>query len=153
MEQREYQTRTPSLGDYFLIPHELLHILGFWLVGKQCRYRWGNNYVTPIGPLTYREQLIGTLFPFFILSIIVVCSGILSGLAYQQSLHTGSLFWFGFWTGLTVVAGIYAGTAIIDLRKAYLLIVNKSWHSWTPFDFFFQPVINWDEIRDYIRRV
>jgi len=125
MKQRERQSQTPTLGGYFLIPHELLHILGFWLVGKQCRYQWGNNYVTPIGPLTYREQLVGTLFPFCIFLIIVVFSGILSGLAYEQGLHTGSFFWFGFWTSLTVVAGIYAGTAIIDLRKAYLLIVNK----------------------------
>ncbi len=36
------------LGGYFLIPHELLHIVGYRLVGKQCRYEWGEKPPTKV---------------------------------------------------------------------------------------------------------
>jgi hypothetical protein len=39
MAWREYPSRATRLGGYLLIPHELLHILGVWLVGKRCHYR------------------------------------------------------------------------------------------------------------------
>ena len=73
--------------------------------------------------------------------------GILSGLAYSYALRNGSFFWFILLTGLALVTGGYVGTSIGDLRQAYLLIFNKPWYSWTPFDIFFWPVIDWSEVR------
>jgi hypothetical protein len=147
MRQAEHQNRTSRLGGYLLIPHELLHLAGFRLAGKQCEYQWGNPYVTPVEPMTRRERLIGGLFPFIVFATLLVISGVLSGLAYGRALRGGTFFWFIFWTGSALVTGIYAGTAIPDLRKAYLLIFDKSWYSWTPFDFLYWPIIDWSEVR------
>lgn len=134
--------RISRLGGYLALPHELLHVAGYWLVGKRCEYRWGNFYVSPIDSMKPRERLIGIFFPFAIFSIVCVLSGVLSGFAYRYGLQSGSYVWFIFLTGLALAAGGYAGTAIGDLRKAYLLILDKPWHSWTPFDIFFWPKVN-----------
>jgi len=135
------------LEGYFLIPHELLHVVGYRFVGKTCRYRWGSHSVTPLGTITRRERLVAMLFPFGVFIISFLSSTILTGLSYGQALRTGAFFWFGFWLVGSLVLGLYAGTTIIDLRNAYLLLTDKPWHSWTPFDIFFWPVVDWDEIR------
>jgi hypothetical protein len=135
------------LGGYLAVPHELLHVAGYWLVGKRCQYQMGDFQVKPVDPMTLKERLVGVLFPFVIFSTICFISGVLSGFAYSYNLNGGSLFWFIFLTGLAVVSGSYAGTAIGDLRKAYLLILDKPWYSWTPFDIFFWPVVDWWAVR------
>lgn len=147
MKQIHPQHWSARLGGYFLIPHELLHLAGFWLVGKRCRYQWGDSFVLPIDPINRRERLVGLLFPFIVCSGLMVIFGLLSTVAYGFALRGSSFFWFVLWTGLSLITGIYAGTAITDLRKAYLLILDKPWHSWTPFDIFFWPVVDWTEVR------
>lgn len=136
------------LEGYFLIPHELLHVVGYRLVGKSCRYHWGSHFVTPLDPLNRRERLVGMLFPFGVFIAAFLCCTVLSGLAYAQALRGGSFFWFGFWLVSSFVMGLYAGSAITDLRNAYLLITDKPWHSRTPFDIFFWPMVDWAEIRE-----
>lgn len=87
------------------------------------------------------------LFPFGVFIIVFFGSTILAGLSYAQALRSGSFFWLGFWLVSSLVMGLYAGTTIIDLRNAYLLLTDKPWYSRTPFDIFFWPVVDWDEIR------
>lgn len=150
MKQAKNRSALSRFGGYLSIPHELLHVVGYRLVGKQCSYQWGDFRVTPLGSMTLWERLVGLLFPFGVFSIFCFVSGILSGLAYSYGLREGSFIWFIFLTGVALISGSYAGTAIGDLRKAYLLILNKPWHSWTPFDIFFWPVVDWSEVRKKI---
>ena len=147
MKQIKGQNRLTYLAGYLLAPHELLHVVGFRLVGKQCQYRWGNTYVTPIGPMTRRERLVGMLFPFTVFFALLIGFAISAGFAAEQIVFEGKTFWFIFWMILTYLAGFYACTAIGDLRRAYLLIFDKPWHSWTPFDFLFRPFMDWNDIR------
>jgi uncharacterized protein (DUF3820 family) len=147
MKSTKYQRWPVPFGKYLALPHEFLHIVGYRLVGKQCVYRWGDAHVTPLGPMTLWERLVGILLPFVVFSTLCLVSGVLSGLAYRYQLRDGSLGWFILLVGLALVFGSYAGTAIGDLRKAYLLLFDKPWHSWTPFDIFFWPVVNWTEVR------
>lgn len=147
MAQAKHQNKISHLMGYLLIPHELLHIVGFRLVGKRCEYQWGNSYVTPIGPMTRWERLVGRLFPSVVFLLLLISFGILAGFASEQVVHKESFFWFIFWVGLAYIASFYTCSAIGDLRQAYLLIFNKPWHSWTPFDFFFWPFVDWAEIR------
>jgi hypothetical protein len=139
------------LNGYIAIPHELLHVAGYWLVGKPCQYRWGDAYITSQKGLKLWEHLVGLLFPFIICSGLFVISGILSAFAYREVVREGILSGFLFWTFLALLSGGYAGTAVGDLRKAYLLIFDKPWYSWTPFDLFFWPVIDWTEIRNKLK--
>ncbi len=138
------------LGGYLLIPHELLHVLGYRLVGKRCQYQWGNPYVTPVGPMSRGVQLTGMLFPFVVFFLLVTIFVILAGFASEQVVREGSFFWFIFWLGLSYIAGIYTGTTLGDLRRAYLLIFDKPWSSRTPFDFFFWPIVDWNDIRSQV---
>lgn len=147
MKQIETQSWLSHLQGYLLIPHELLHVLGYRLVGQRCEYRWGNTQVIPRETVTRPERLVGMLFPFAIFSILAIGCGVFSTLAYRHFLQGGSLVWFVCWTAGALIAGAYTGTTVIDLRQAYLLIFDKPWYSWTPFDLFFWPALNWDEVR------
>jgi hypothetical protein len=59
-----YQKFIRRLGGYYLIPHELLHVLAYRLIRKPYRYEWGWPYVIPIAAMTRRERLFTALFPF-----------------------------------------------------------------------------------------
>ena len=119
-----------------LIPHELLHILGYRLVGKRCLYRWGDAYVTPLGPVSRRERLVGALFPFVTsLSLGVISMGlfgIASALARQAMLHSeisqSHIFWMLFFAGLWVFSGMHMGMAANDLRNAYRWLRQQPTH-------------------------
>jgi hypothetical protein len=144
-KQRSWYAR---LEGYFLIPHELLHVLGYWLVGIECKYHWGEPYVIPLGEKTGRKRLVGLLLPFVVFTLILLISAVISGFAFAWFKHGSSPFWFAFWVGASLLAGVYAGSAIFDLRDAYLLIYDKPWYSWTPFDLFFWPIIDWWKVRE-----
>lgn len=147
MEKVESHSWFKQVEGYILIPHELLHVLGYRLVGQRCKYHWAQPYVTPVQPLSRRQDLVGTLFPFLIFSILVLIFALLAGFASEAVVREDSYFWFIFWLTLTYIASIYIGTTLRDLRQVYLLIFDKPWYGWTPFDIFFQPLIDWNEIR------
>jgi hypothetical protein len=65
-----------KLGDYYLIPHELLHVLAFRLIGKPYHYQFGDRQVKALKKLTRREWLIILLLP------VTVC-GLLGLLFYN----------------------------------------------------------------------
>jgi hypothetical protein len=147
MKQTTSPTWSTRLGGYLLIPHELLHLLGFRLVGKRCAYRWGQPHVTPLEPMARWQLMVGRLFPFIVFTLLFGGCTVLAGLAYGEARQSNSFFWFLFWLGLMQILALYAGTTLVDLRSAYLVFVNKPWHSQTPLDIFFWPVVNWEEVR------
>ena len=147
MKQQQPQNQASRLEGYILIPHELLHVAGYRLVGNRCNYQWGHSSVTPSRPMTRWQDLVGTLFPFLTFGLMFLTSGVLAGLAYGQALRQGSFFGFIFWTGFAFIMGLYASTAIGDLRHAYLSLTNKPWYSWTPFDFLYWPMLDWEKVR------
>jgi len=59
-----------KLLGYLILPHELLHVLGYRLAGKRCRYRPGQLYVAPERPLTRRQALIGLLCPAVVCALV-----------------------------------------------------------------------------------
>jgi hypothetical protein len=142
--------RTIRLGDllgYFAIPHELLHLLGYRLVGRRCTYHWGQLYVTPLEAMPLRHRLVGLLLPAFVFGLIFLLCAVLSGLAYLQVQAEGGLAGFIFWLASGHIAALYLSTTVGDLRRAYLLIMGKPWQSWTPFDIFYWPFVDWAELR------
>ncbi len=79
--------------------------------------------------------------------MLVVLFAILAGFAAEQVVRQGQYFGFILWLSLTYLAGIYIGTTVGDLRKAYLLITGKPPHSQTPVDIFYWPFVDWNEVR------
>ncbi len=148
VKQLKQSNQTITWGGYLAIPHELLHVVGYKLVGCSCQYRWGDFHVKPQSEMNISRRLVGLLFPFVIFSTICLATSILSGFAYRYGLEQNSFICFVILTTLALISGGYAGTAVGDLRQAYLLISGKAWYSWTPFDIFFWPVLNWSEVRE-----
>jgi hypothetical protein len=97
--------------------------------------------------MTRWQHLIGILFPFLVFAITFIVCTIWAGLAYEQVIQGASMIWFIFGLILMQITALYAGTTLVDLRKAYLLMVNKPWHSRTPLDIFFWPVVDWTDVR------
>lgn len=151
MNQPKPYPRLERWLGYFIMPHELLHVLGYRLVGQRCVYRRGNSYVTPVGSMSRRARLVGKLFPFLVFFISLTIFAILAGFAVGPAKHEGDYLWLIFWLGLTYLAGFYTCTTLGDLRQAYLLIFDKAWYEWTPFDFFFWPVVDWTAIRRQVQ--
>ena len=120
---------------YLLIPHELLHVLGYRLVGKRCVYRWGEHQVKPVGPLSRDERLVGLLFPF----TACIAAWLIVLLLLSMAFFYGGLTWVMILSVLSGIVLIYAFAAVGDLRQAYLLLYNKKPRDKTPFDFLFWP--------------
>jgi hypothetical protein len=57
-------TLLSKLGDYYLIPHELLHVLAYRLLNQPCHYEWGDRQVQSTAKLTRRQDLFVLLLPF-----------------------------------------------------------------------------------------
>lgn len=147
MKNNPTPTRLQHLGGYLLIPHELLHLLGFWLVGVRCRYRWGQPSVTPLGSMSRRQHLVGVLLPFLIFLPLFLLCALLAGFAAEPLLREGRWFGFALWLGLTYLTGFYICTTLGDLRQAYLILSHQSWPGRTPLDWMFYPIVDWAEIR------
>jgi hypothetical protein len=63
-ERSTFRNFLHKLGGYYLIPHELLHVLAYRIIGKPCRYEWGDYRVRSLKPKTRPEKLFVLLFPF-----------------------------------------------------------------------------------------
>lgn len=84
MTRQTFDRWQDKLIGYILVPHELLHVWAYRIIGKPCQYRWGNHYVRPLAKRTKRQRLFVLLFPF------VFCWGV-------------GLFFFFLWTLATLI--------------------------------------------------
>lgn len=150
------RTKSPNwitrLEGYLLIPHELLHVAGFWLVGRQCHYRWGQPFVTPLESMARWQHLVGCLFPFVIFGLLSLILALLTPVVYSYARQNDAWLWLALLLILLQITGLYLGSTLLDLRNAYLLIVNKPWHSRTPFDIFLWPIVDWEKVRQSVIR-
>jgi len=121
------ETIWQKLEGYLLIPHELLHVAGYRLVGKRCHYRLGERRVVPIGPLGRQERLVGLLFPFVVWSVLFVFLTGLAGLVLLLvSRQNGNIWlWLAILGPLCLAVGGYLGTTAGDLDQAYRLLRRR----------------------------
>lgn len=114
-----------KLGGYYLVPHELLHVLAYRLINKPCQYKWGDYEVKSLAPKNKREKLFVLLFPFvtcWILGGIFIGLWLLSAffitIPPKRYFIDGPTWHFGFMI-MAMVCIIYSGTAHQDLIDAY----------------------------------
>jgi len=118
-----------KLGGYYLIPHELLHVLAYRIIGKPCHYGWGNHYVKPLEKMTLPQRLFTSLFPFLSCFGVGLCFILawmtLSFFANLQPDHPHDLTWHMvlvlFGSGLA----FYSTTAEGDIMNSYYLLFAK----------------------------
>ena len=96
-----------KLIGYYAIPHELLQVLAYRLIGKPYHYEWGSQYVRALAleAETRREKLFVLLFPL----IVSWGLGFLCHLLWIIS----AFFIF------------YGGTAHLDLILAYRILFGQ----------------------------
>ena len=62
-DNRAFKHFLYKLGGYYLIPHELLHVFAYRIIGKSCQYKWGDYHVQSSAERTRGEKLFVLLFP------------------------------------------------------------------------------------------
>lgn len=122
-----------KLGGYYLIPHELLHVLAYRLIGKPCHYEWGNYSVSCSINRTRGEKLFVLLFP------TMVCLGL--GFFFHLLWGISLLFvirmpleryffvegptWHFTLPVIATLLIIYSGNGYGDIINAYRLLLRK----------------------------
>jgi len=115
----------------FLIPHELLHVLGYKLIGKPYAYEWGNHQVISLSQRTRQERLLIALLPFCVffglgLFFHSLWIGATLWAVIQWHLNPLQFLWAATWPlvcmGLGTLLVLYSGTAHADLSNIYYLL-------------------------------
>ncbi len=55
-----------KMDGYIAVPHELMHVVAYRLIGKQCAYRLGDRAVIAPTTCTLRERIFCLLFPLLV---------------------------------------------------------------------------------------
>ncbi len=121
-----------TLAGYYLIPHELLHVLAFRILGKPYQYEWGQFDVRPLAPETKGERLFVSLFPFG----VIVGLGVLFGLLWVASAFfinippdqyfTDGPTWHIIFLIISCLFFFYSTSASDDLISSFfVLLLNK----------------------------
>lgn len=130
-DQTVSKTFFHKLGGYYLIPHELLHVLAYRMIGKPCRYEWGDYQVRSSIKMTRGEKLFVLLLPVAIclaLSLFFHFIWIVLALSAQMSLAE-YIFAAPKWHFLVHVLAnlcmLYSGTAYRDIRQVLYLLFDQ----------------------------
>ena len=122
-----------KLDGYLAIPHELMHVVAYRMIGKRCAYQLGEHAVTALEDRTLGQRLFCLLFPLLINGLaVLLLAGIwiatysiarypLSPLEYFQVAPDWHRALFLGWAFLLT----YAGTSFFDVMMAIRLLAQK----------------------------
>jgi hypothetical protein len=125
------QTLLYRLGGYYLIPHELLHVVAYKIIGKPYRYKWGDYYVRPLTNETPREALFVLLLPAavcWILGLFFFSLWLLSAFFINvppERYFIDGPTWHFIFPNIGSLFILYSGNSYGDIINAYRLLVGK----------------------------
>ena len=61
-----------KLDGYLVIPHELMHVIAYRMIGKRYAYRWGDHTVRALEERTFGQRLFCLLFPLLVNGLAVL---------------------------------------------------------------------------------
>lgn len=122
-----------KLEGYYLIPHELLHVVAYRLIGKPCEYQWGNAYVRPLAKRSKGQRLFVLLLPFAICLGVGCFFQLLWGAAavflirmpLDKYVAGNGLTWHFVLPVLGALFLMYSSTALGDLIVSYRVLRGK----------------------------
>jgi len=125
------KTQVEKISDYYLIPHELLHVLAYRLIRKPCHYAWGEQRVHSLATLTRSERIFVLLLPvsvFFGLSLLFHVAWIALAFTAHKFLieyFVSAPWWHFVFHILANLCMIYCGTAYRDVRRVIHLLFSE----------------------------
>lgn len=125
-----------KIDGYLVIPHELLHVLAYRLIGKRCRYRVGEHFVEALDPRTWRERLFVLLFPLLITGGIALVFLLLWISIYLWARYPANPilyfqrapFWHQSLWFVAVLLLLYSCSSVYDIVMAVRLLGQKLRH-------------------------
>lgn len=123
-----------KIDGYLAIPHELLHVLAYRLIGKKCHYQLGSHFAQPLEERSRSQKLFVLLFPFLVIGgvgITLICLWAISYLRLGYPPHPLTYFqvaprWHKMLWGMSIILLLYAGSAFNDIRAAVGLLTAHS---------------------------
>lgn len=125
-----------KIDGYLAVPHELLHLLAYRLIGKRCRYRLGDYYVHALEPRSFRERLFVLVFPLLIIGSTGLSLMVLWAMTYVvNSYPPHPLAYFGaapawhksLWA-IAIILLLYTGSCIGDVQLLLRLLLQQLRH-------------------------
>jgi hypothetical protein len=122
-----------KLDGCLLIPHELMHVAAYRLIGKRCVYRLGDHAVNSLDERTRNERLFCLLFPLLINGLaVLMLAGVWLGVyvVARYPLDPFAYFAASPWWHQSMFFGwvfllTYAGSCWWDVRMAAQLLSEK----------------------------
>jgi hypothetical protein len=130
-EESELSKRSERFEGYLLIPHELLHVSAYRLLGKMCDYQWGAMKVTPLESLSRRERLFVTLLPVVTLWSVGLGLYLLWLVTFPYATVPASVYlvqgprWHLLLSVVATIFILYGGTCTGDILAAGRLLFGK----------------------------
>ena len=127
-EESKLANRLARLEGYLLIPHELLHVSAYRLMGKPCDYEWGAMKVTPLVSLSRRERLFVTLLPLVTMWSVGLGLYLLWLVTFPYTTVPASAYlaqgprWHIILSGVATIFILYGGTCTGDILAAGRLL-------------------------------
>ncbi len=125
-----------KIDGYLAIPHELLHVLAYRLIGKKCRYRLGDHFVYPSETRSWAERLFVLLFPLMVISglgLVSLSVWVVTYLLNDYPPHPLGYFaiaptWHKYLWAAAIVLLLYAGSCVGDAQIVLRLLFQKLRH-------------------------
>lgn len=122
-----------KLGGYYLVPHELLHVLAYRLINKPCEYQWGHHYVRPLAKRTKWQRIFVLLFPFvscwaigfFFHFLWLLAALFFIRMPLDEHFQTDGLTWHYFLPLIGTLFILYSSAAHGDLVITYNVLRGK----------------------------
>lgn len=125
-----------KIDGYLAVPHELLHLLAYRLIGKRCRYRLGDHFVHALETRSLKERLFVLVFPLLVIGTTGLSLMVLWAVTYVMNHYPPHpLTYFGaapiwhksLWV-ISVILLLYAGSCVGDIQLVIRLLLQQLRH-------------------------
>jgi hypothetical protein len=122
-----------KLDGYLLIPHELMHVIAYRMIGKRCAYQFGDHSVKALEDRTLNERLFCLLLPFIVNGLaVLMLAGVWMGIYVIARYPIDPFAYFAAapWWHRSLFFGwaillAYTVTCVWDVQLAARLITEK----------------------------
>jgi len=122
-----------KIDGYLVIPHELLHVLAYRLIGKRCHYRLGGHFVNALEPCTFRERIFVLLLPLIVIggtafTLLFLWAAIYWWVRFPPNpltyFQVAPLWHQSLWVAAIILL-LYSGSAVFDVVIVFRLLLQK----------------------------